>query len=344
MTNEQPFTHLARLAPAALLAAACLAPAAARAVPIHYELQTFSEPASGSLGGAAFTGADLLLTFDGDTADVLPYSVPGPRGPVTGAEILKGTATVTVYQAGVVVGSATFLPSAGIYVSVDQTNSGIGFGSSGVPPGDPAFPGEPVYPVAEFTSTGAVATYDLTTADAVVGFEVSCVGFATSATCAPAKPLPTTAGDLLVDFFSPGNLSIFRASFPAPPVVPFASLTVPEVEVNRTLTAYQLQGTFTLGAGSNGIDPTAEGVTFTVGPYQTTIQPGWLQPNARGDLFWSGVVQGANLKARFSNRGKGRWTFSLSGSHAPLGGLADPATVTMTIGDDTGSDTAPLDD
>jgi hypothetical protein len=56
------------------------------------------------------------------------------------------------------------------------------------------------------------------------------------------------------------------------------------------------------------------------------------------------VVQGANLKARFSNRGNGRWVFSLRGSNAPLGGLADPATVTLTIGDDTGSDTAPLDD
>lgn len=337
-------THLARVAAAAaLLAALCAAPAA-RAVPIRYELQTFNAPASGSLGGAPFAGANLLLTFDGDTADVVPFSVPGPLGPVTGAEILKGTATVTIYQAGVVVGSATFLPAAGIYVSVDQTNSGIGFGSSGKLPGDAGFPGEPVYPVAEFTSTGAVATYDLTTADAVVGFQVSCVGFATPAACAPALPLPTTAGDLLIDPFSPGTLSVFRATFPAPPVVPFASMTLSEVEANRSLTAYEVRGAFTLGAGSNGIDPAGEGVTFAVGPYQTTIQPGWLQPNRRGALVWSGVVQGANLEARFSDRGNGRWTFSLDGWNAPLGGLADPVTVTLTIGDDTGSATAPLDD
>jgi hypothetical protein len=344
MPHEPLTAHLARVAAAAALLAALCAPPAARAVPIHYEFQTFSAPASGSLGGVPFAGANLLLTFDGDTADVIRYSVPGPRGPVTGAEILKGTATVTVYQAGVVVGSATFLPSAGIYVSVDQTNSGIGSGSFGKLPGDPGFPGEPVYPVAEFTSTGAVATYDLTTANAVVGFEVSCVGFATPAACAPALPLPTTSGDLLVDYFSPGNLSIFRATFPPPPVVPFASMTVPEVDVNRSLTAYALQGTFRLGAGSNGIDPAGEGVTFTVGPYQATIQPGWLQPNRHGDLVWSGVVQGANLRARFSDRGNGRWTFSLKGSNAPLGGLTDPPTVTLTIGDDTGSDTAPLGD
>ena len=342
MPQEQ-LTAMARVSAAAALLAALFAAPATRAVPIHYELQTFSAPASGSLGGVAFLGADLLLTFDGDTADVIPYSVPGSLLPVTGAEILKGTATVTIYQAGLTVGSATFLPSAGIYVSVDQTNSGIGFGSSGKLPGDPGFPGEPVYPVAEFTSTGAVATYDLITADAFAGFEVSCVGFTTPAACAPAVPLPTSAGDLLADFFSPGNLSVFRATFPPPPVIPFASMNVPVVEVNRSLTAYSLQGTFKLGAGSNGIDPTGEGVTFTVGPYQTTIQPRWLRPNRHGDLVFTGVVQGANLDARFTNRGSGRWAFSLRGSNAPMGGIANPAKVTLTIGDDTGSDTAPLD-
>ena len=121
-------------------------------------------------------------------------------------------------------------------------------------------------------------------------------------------------------------------------------MTVKEVEANRSLTAFEVRGAFTLGAGSNGIDPSAEGVTFAVGPYQSTLQPGWLRPDRRGDLVFSGAVQGAELEARFSDRGNGMWTFSLGGSNAPLGGLADPVTVTLTIGDDTGSDTAPLDD
>jgi hypothetical protein len=104
---------------ATLLTMGSAAEALARAV--TYQLQIWGGVASGSLGGVAFTNASLVLTFDGDTSDVMAFSIPGAFG----AQILKGAATVDLDEGSAAPRSATFLPSAGVYVSVDGQNSGI---------------------------------------------------------------------------------------------------------------------------------------------------------------------------------------------------------------------------
>jgi len=180
------------------------------AVPITYTL-VVSAPfpgmgmgPSGTLGPVSFGGAlgDVLLTFTfaGDTSNVIDFTTP-----MVGHEILVGTASVEVTDAstGAVLAQGIFLSSAGIFVSVDNTNHGIGFGSFGALP--PQFTGfQPVYPYAVEGYVGP-ATYDLrsdftlgpvTTSYQNIG--ISCVGFPLCGSASPL-PLPTTAGDLYVN-------------------------------------------------------------------------------------------------------------------------------------------------
>jgi hypothetical protein len=156
---------------------------------------------SGSLGAVKFGGTNgdaiLVLRFEGDTTDVSTFTTP-----VNGAENLVGVASVEVKDAktGAVLARGDFINSDGIFVSADNTNGGVGFGSGGVPPG-PGFPGQPAYPyaIADLTPGGPI---DLKTEITVTGtFVASCFNFpvAVASDCGAPQPLHTTAGDLLVN-------------------------------------------------------------------------------------------------------------------------------------------------
>jgi hypothetical protein len=135
-------SDLARLA--VLLLAALLAfTAETRGVPITYTLEVYRTPGvpsgtspSGKLGAISFGGSNgdviLTFTFEGDTANVIPFTTT-TTPPASGFEILIGVASVEVKDAnsGVISAQGIFSPSAGIFVSVDNTNHGMGFGSFG---------------------------------------------------------------------------------------------------------------------------------------------------------------------------------------------------------------------
>jgi len=198
----------------------------ANAVPITYRLIIMPNflsnlGPSGTLGGVPFGGVGavggicngtgcsnvLTFTFEGDTANVVPFVIAGPPR-VSGFEILVGTASVKVTDAftGVVVAQGTFQSSAGIFVSIDNSNGGVGFGSFAVAsPSNPKFPGQPVYPYA-MTGTrvanAGLLTYDLRS-NFFLGptplrqYGTSCVGF--PGTCSSPLALVTDAGNLLVN-------------------------------------------------------------------------------------------------------------------------------------------------
>ena len=222
-----------------LLVSALAFAAAVGAAPITYTevISGYGSPTdkspSGTLGGVAFGGlggsageAVLKLTFQGDTADVVPFSV----GSTHGYEILVGTASVQVLNTvGNVLAQGAFLPSAGIFVSIDNTNQGVGFGSFGALPSDPQFPGQPLYPYSIILNgTSDVGTFDLKGNDIIQSVNAaSCVNFPLA--CAPALALPTTAGDLYVDENFGGQFGTFTAalaSVPEPSTLVLVGLAV----------------------------------------------------------------------------------------------------------------------
>lgn len=198
---------LHRLCAAAALSTCAFAPQT-DALPVTYELDVVGSDVSGSLGTTSFSNALLFLTFRGDTTDVIPYARPKANG----YEILVGTATVIIRDnTGTVIGQATFLPSAGIYIGVDNTNNGIGFGSFGVPPTDPSFPGQPAYPssLIPLDPYPNVKAYNLRSSFTTGGDAISCVNF--PGTCGAPIALPTSSGDLILNQF-PVTQSFFSAT------------------------------------------------------------------------------------------------------------------------------------
>jgi hypothetical protein len=92
----------------------------------------------------------VTITFIADTANIVPFDVPG----ASGYENFTGQGSVNLFndQTGESL-SANFDPGQ-IYVSVDQTNSGIGFGSAV----------GPTYPLGVYAGTPSIpySSYDLT--------------------------------------------------------------------------------------------------------------------------------------------------------------------------------------
>ena len=194
--------------------------------PVTYTMKVFGWmpgwPA-GSLGNISFGGSDpqapnrsvnLVFTFEGNTNDVLPFFVPcsDPTcgnhsiNPGSGFEIVAGEASILIEDAatGAAIATATFLPAAKIFVSVDNGNRGIGFGALGAPPGDPAFPDhgiEVAYPYAQFLAPQTDLKSNYT---ATATWALSCTGFngspgqASPNGCNVPPSLATTAGVLTI--------------------------------------------------------------------------------------------------------------------------------------------------
>lgn len=162
------------------------------------------------------------LTFSGDTGNVVPWCISNyptiannspacfePYNGITGYENLIGTAWVTVTDltTGKDVAKGTFLQSDGIFVSVDLTNGGVGFGSFGAPPFSPSFPGHPVFPLGvTFERTVSVPaslplnSYNLQqdiSFTQIWSATLSCYTFPGGCNTPPPPPLATTAGDLV---------------------------------------------------------------------------------------------------------------------------------------------------
>jgi PEP-CTERM motif len=171
----------------------------ALAEPITYKF-TVQGPGQGpvpgftaTLDGQPIGGGDDVVTFTfvADTSDVDSFSVPGAFGYVN----FVGTASFSVLDLDTMelVASGTFAPADNIFVSVDDKNGGIGFGSN---PANGAFPGDAAYPLGIEFST-ATTQYDLKSEIGIFGSgSLSCAGF--PGACVAPPILATTAGDLVL--------------------------------------------------------------------------------------------------------------------------------------------------
>ena len=161
----------------------------------------------------------LNFTFVSDTTDAKSFDLgsPEPHGWVN--PVGTGSIMVTNTSTGAVIApKATFLSSDDIFVSIDNVNGGIGFGSGGGYQGSANFPGNPVYPFGIRPCSSAVGAACGTTQDNVLSYNLqtdmtftapsgmenpfvgpgglSCLGFPGS--CTTPTALGTTAGDLIL--------------------------------------------------------------------------------------------------------------------------------------------------
>lgn len=101
---------------------------------------------------------------------------------------------------------------------------------------------------------------------------------------------------------------------------------------------FKMTATFTLGSGSNGIDPLKEAVTVQVGTYSTTIPSGSFKQR-KGRFVFEGTINGVQLEAVLRSLILGNdYELRIEGNGADLTGTKNPVTVSVTIGDDGGSE------
>ena len=106
---------------------------------------------------------------------------------------------------------------------------------------------------------------------------------------------------------------------------------------------FAVKATFTLGAGSNGVDIPTEIVSLQLtggtGAFSTTIPAGSFKQdkNKKGRFKFEGTINGVKVEASIRPLGGSAFEFKAEGKRAELTGLANPVTVKLTIGDDGGS-------
>jgi hypothetical protein len=115
-----------------------------------------------------------------------------------------------------------------------------------------------------------------------------------------------------------------------------------EIELRpRRDDAFAVQSHFTLGAGSNGIDPLTEDVklelTGGTGSFTTTIPAGSFKKDKKGRFQFEGTINGVDLQAKITRFGRHQFKCEMEGEHAELTGIANPVIVSLTVGDDSGS-------
>jgi hypothetical protein len=144
--------------------------------------------------------------------------------------------------------------------------------------------------------------------------------------------------------FAQGDDFHFR-TFVTAPVTPFAAFTAKlELELGpRRDDAFELQSTFTLGTSSNGIDLSKDDVTLELkhgtASFITSIPAGSFKQDKKGRFEFEGTINGVSLEATITPRGNNAYKFKAEGKHADLTGIAKSVTVTLTIGNDSGSTT-----
>jgi hypothetical protein len=102
---------------------------------------------------------------------------------------------------------------------------------------------------------------------------------------------------------------------------------------------FDLSGTFSLGAGNNGINPLGEDVTLAIGPTQATIPAGSFRADGHGGDHFTGTAGALSLDVYIGPKRAGELLIAVSGS-GNLSGITNPVSVRLVIGDDFGTTTA----
>ena len=141
-------------------------------------------------------------------------------------------------------------------------------------------------------------------------------------------------GGITATFSGVTDFSVF-VGFREP--VPFSTFE-PEVEIDDD--EFEVEGSFTLGTGSDGIDPITEDATLQVGTFRATIPAGSFELTDSGPFGtaeFEGPIDGVKMEFEIRRLGGSSFEFEVEGQDAGLGGTVNPREIILIIGDDRGS-------
>jgi hypothetical protein len=94
-----------------------------------------------------------------------------------------------------------------------------------------------------------------------------------------------------------------------------------------------------LGSTSNGINPALEAVTLKIGTFTITIPSGSFTLTSPGTYSFSGAVDGVTISASITHKSGKSYTFDAT-ANVNLIKTKSPVTISLTIGNNTGTTTA----
>jgi hypothetical protein len=122
--------------------------------------------------------------------------------------------------------------------------------------------------------------------------------------------------------------------------VPFASFNAKLAIATGKPSGFVLNASFTLGSTSDGIKPLTEAVTLQIASYTVTIPAGSFRQasSSKQPMYaYEGTIAGTTLGLVIVPIGNNEYEFYAAGSPVNFTGVKNPVTVTLTIGNDTGT-------
>ncbi len=150
-----------------------------------------------------------------------------------------------------------------------------------------------------------------------------------------------TSTNTVVASVGVGLAPLGMAITPAPRV-PFSAFSAELQLLTGKVPAFDLEARFTLGAGSDGINPLTEPVTLAVGSYTVTLPAGSFHEVRLGSLtgyLYVGSINKVLLNLQIVPAGDNSYAFDAAGVPVALTGSTSAVPITLTLGNDTGTTT-----
>jgi hypothetical protein len=117
-----------------------------------------------------------------------------------------------------------------------------------------------------------------------------------------------------------------------------------ELEFEKSQGDFEVNESFTLGAGNNGINPPAEDVGLQIGTFSFVVPVGSFKTDSQGRYRFEGVANSTSLEIVIQPLGGANFKLHAEGHGAKVAGITSPVRVRLMIGDDGGTANAKLDD
>ena len=124
---------------------------------------------------------------------------------------------------------------------------------------------------------------------------------------------------------------------PPPSTFVFNPFSVNQININQRFKTLFLLSTFTLGQGSDGINPVTEPVKLVIANFTTTIPANKFRKGPAGVYAYIGTINNVSIQALIAPLGNNRFGFQATAYGADLTGTTNPVTVILTIGNDSGT-------
>jgi hypothetical protein len=127
---------------------------------------------------------------------------------------------------------------------------------------------------------------------------------------------------------------------PPPSTFVFNPFSVNQININQRFKTLFLLSTFTLGQGSDGINPVTVPVKLVIANFTTTIPAGSFRKGQLGVYAFAGKINNVSIQALITPLGNNRFVFQAAAYGTDFTGTTNPVKVVLMIGNNDSGETS----